>query len=53
VLNYVDRQAFSIPIAVIWWSVAGMAVPAFRLFSGLEPDATRMQRHFVAMGHPR
>ena len=29
------------------------AVEAFRLFSGLEPDATRMHRHFVAMGQPR
>jgi shikimate dehydrogenase len=28
------------------------AVEAFRLFSGLEPDATRMHRHFVAMGQP-
>jgi shikimate dehydrogenase len=29
------------------------AVEAFRLFSGLEPDAERMHRHFVAMGRPR
>ena len=29
------------------------AVEAFRLFSGLEPDATRMHRHFVAMGQPQ
>jgi shikimate dehydrogenase len=26
------------------------AVEAFRLFSGLEPDAARMHRHFVSMG---
>jgi shikimate dehydrogenase len=36
---------------------SGMAVhqaaEAFRLFSGLEPDATRMHLHFVAMGQPR
>jgi shikimate 5-dehydrogenase len=29
------------------------AAEAFRLFSGLEPDATRMHLHFVAMGQPR
>jgi shikimate dehydrogenase len=29
------------------------AVEAFRLFSGLEPDAERMRRHFVSMGEIR
>ena len=29
------------------------AVEAFRLFSGLEPDAERMRRHFVRMGEIR
>jgi shikimate dehydrogenase len=29
------------------------AVEAFRLFSGLEPDADRMHRHFASMGLPR
>jgi len=26
------------------------AVEAFRLFTGITPDAARMQRHFVSMG---
>ncbi len=29
------------------------AVEAFRLFSGLEPDAARMRRHFLSMGEVR
>jgi shikimate dehydrogenase len=31
----------------------GQAAAAFRLFSGLEPDAERMRRHFNSMGLPK
>ena len=53
VIRRLRERDIELPHFIFVTAYDQFAVEAFRLFSGLEPDAERMRRHFVTMVQAR